>query len=65
MNDSLAHGIVQVLALAALLAGLYLVAGLAWALVVGGGAGLLVSVLAELSKPRPERPAAHAVKAGE
>lgn len=45
----------QVLGLVALLAGLYLIAGLAWALIVGGLVLAALCVLAELSRQRTDK----------
>lgn len=47
------HGIVQLAALAGLIVGLYLLAGLAWALFVGCGCVFAASVLVELGRPHP------------
>ena len=47
------HTALQALALAAIVAGLYLLAGLAWALLVAGGLMFGASVLTELGRPHP------------
>ncbi len=58
------HGIVQVLGAAAVVAGVYLLCGLAWALLAGGVALTGTSVLVEyLSRPRPPAPARNPVEA--
>jgi len=49
--------LVQLVALAALVAGVHLLAGLGWALVIGGTLVLVGSVLVEYLATRPPRPA--------
>lgn len=48
MRAPLIHSAVQAVALVALVAGLYMLAGLAWAITVAGACVFVVSVLAEL-----------------
>lgn len=50
---TVAHTALQALALIACVAGLYLLAGIAWALLVAGALVFSASVLTELGRPHP------------
>ncbi|MGL5909568.1 MAG: hypothetical protein ACRCZP_06175 [Phycicoccus sp.] len=53
MTPSAVHTVIQFVAAVALTAGVFLLFGVPWALVVGGFGVLAASVTAEATRPRP------------